>query len=162
MRATSMNCISALFSMTLSMTKKSILYWKIHRSTKWPSITVIKQQKKCDIISFEFWVWKKKWKIKIHIQKLEFKIKLISHNTCKVEYDKNVKKHFKNSRTTFFSFNMLEIDNYTIIAQFNQFFIFTQYFIYIHEQKLKNNAFEKMNKIINVNIDGIYVRKKFY
>ena len=62
----------------------------------------------------------------------------------------------------FFSFDIFEIDSDTTIAQFNQFYIFKQYFIYIYEQKLKNDAFEKMNKIIDVSIDAIYVRKNFY
>ncbi len=105
---------------------------------------------------------KKKWEIEIHIQKLEFKVELISHNTCKVKYDKNVKNFLINSRTAFFLLDMLEIDNYTIIAQFNQFFTFKKYSIYIRERKLRSDAFEKMNKVIDVSIDVIYVRKEFY
>lgn len=59
MRATSVNCISALLSMTVSTTK-SILYWRIHRSTKRSSVIAIKQKKKCDITSSKFWIWKRK------------------------------------------------------------------------------------------------------
>ena len=87
---------------------------------------------------------------------------MANHNTCTTEYDENVKKFFENSRTAFFPFNVLGIDSYMIIAQFNQFFIFKQHSIYICEQKLKSDSFEKMNKIINMNIDVIYVHKKFY
>jgi hypothetical protein len=57
---TEVTCISALLSMTLSMTKKSISYWRIHRLMKWSWVTIIKQKRKCDITSSEFWIWKRK------------------------------------------------------------------------------------------------------
>lgn len=104
----------------------------------------------------------KKKKIEIHIRRLEFKVELVSYNTCKVEYNRKVEKFFKNNRTVFSSFDMFEIDSYMTFAQFSQFFIFRQYSIYIRERGLKNDVFEKINKIIDVNINAMYVRKEFY
>ena len=33
-----------------------------------------------------------KWDIKVHVSRLEFKVQLASHNTCKAEYENKVNK----------------------------------------------------------------------
>ncbi len=104
----------------------------------------------------------KKWEVEIHVRELEFKIELISHNTCKVEYDKNVENFLINNRTTCSSLNVLKIHSYTTTAQLNQSFTLKQLSIYIRERKLRNDSFEEIDKVINVSIDAIYARQKFY
>lgn len=103
-----------------------------------------------------------KWEVEVHVRRLEFKIELASHNTCKAEYDKKVEKFLNNSRTTLSSLDMLGIDSYTTIAQSSQSLTFRQYPIYIRERKLGSGAFERVDKVIDVSIGAIYARKEFY
>jgi len=81
---------------------------------------------------------------------------------CKIKYDKKIEKFLTDSCAALFSLDVLEIDSYTTIAQSSQILTLRQLLIYICKQKLESNLFEEVNKVIDVSIDAMYARKKFY
>lgn len=58
-----------------------------------------------------------KWEIKVHVRGLCFRVELASHATCKVEYDKKVKKFLNDSRNALSSLDVLGIESYITTAQ---------------------------------------------
>ena len=102
-----------------------------------------------------------KWEVKVHVRGLEFKVKLASHETCKAEYDKNVKEFLKNSRTDLPPLDILGMDSYTTTAQPSQPLTPRQLPIYISERNLGSGSFRKVDKVINVSTGAIYTRKEF-
>ncbi len=73
-----------------------------------------------------------------------------------------MKKFLEDSHTALFSLDVLEIYSHTIIVQSSQSLTFRQCSIYIRERQLKRGSFERVDKVVDVSIDTIYARKKFY
>ncbi|KAL9606105.1 MAG: hypothetical protein Q9179_000731 [Wetmoreana sp. 5 TL-2023] len=103
-----------------------------------------------------------KWEIKVHAQKLRFKVELASHGTCKAEYDKKIEEFLKSSRTALPPLGVLGIDSYTTTAQPSQALTPRQLPIYISEQELGSGSFGRVDKVINVSTGAIFARKIFY
>ena len=102
-----------------------------------------------------------KWEVRVHVRGLEFKVELASHETCKAEYNKNVKEFLKNSRSNLPQLDILGIDSYTTTVQPSQPLTPRQLPIYISEGNLGSGSFGNVDKVIDVSTGAIHARKEF-
>ena len=103
-----------------------------------------------------------KWEVEVHVQGLSFKVELASHKTCEADYNKNVEKFLKNSRTALPLLDGLGMDSHTTTAQPSQPLTPRQLPIYIRERKLGSGSFGGVDKVMDVSTGAIYARKEFY
>ena len=102
------------------------------------------------------------WKLKIHVRGLEFKVELTSHRTCEVDYEKNVTKFLKLSRTADPPLGGLSIDSYMTEVMPSQSRTPGQRPIYIREDNLGKGAFGQVDRVVDVSTGAIYARKTFH
>ena len=102
-----------------------------------------------------------KWEVRVHVRGLEFKVELASHETCKAEYDKNVKEFLENSRMDLPPLNILGMESHITIVQPSQPLTPRQLPIYISERNLGSGSFGKVDKVVNVSTGATYARKEF-
>ena len=99
-----------------------------------------------------------KWEIKINVRGLEFKVEFASHETCEAEYDENVKKFLKYSRTADPAIDGIQLDSFMTTGSLTP----GQCPIYIHERNLGRGSFGGVDKVVNVSTGAIYACKEFY
>lgn len=100
-----------------------------------------------------------KWEVEVHVQGLEFKVELASHETCQAKYNEKVEDFLIYSRTAPPPLDGLELDSHRTTAQP---LTPRQYPIYIRERGLGRGSFGGVDKVINVSTGAIDARKEFY
>jgi hypothetical protein len=105
------------------------------------------------------------WDIEVHLPHkngLAFKVKLASHDTCKVEYLSNVNDFLTKSQTALPPLDVLGINSHTTTAQPSQPLTPRQLPVYICERKLDSGSFGGVDMVTDVSTGSIYARKQFY
>ncbi|KAL9100366.1 MAG: hypothetical protein Q9163_004248 [Psora crenata] len=100
--------------------------------------------------------------IKVHVRRLQFKVKLVSHRTCEAEYKKNVGNFLNYSRTADPLLGGLSINSYTTEVAPSQSRTPGQRPVYIHEKELGKGSFGQVDRVIDVSTGVIYAYKTFY
>ncbi|CAF9939546.1 MAG: hypothetical protein HETSPECPRED_001811 [Heterodermia speciosa] len=102
------------------------------------------------------------WKVKVHLQNLEFEVQLASHETCQTDYDENLDKFLILSRTGDPPLGGLTIDSYTTEVTPSQSRTPGQRPVYISDGSLGKGSFGTVDKVINASTGAIYARKTFH
>ncbi|KAL9124386.1 MAG: hypothetical protein Q9217_006280 [Psora testacea] len=103
-----------------------------------------------------------KWKIKVHVRGLIFKVELASHQTCEAEYEKKLTDFLKLSQTADPPLGGLNIDSYMTEVAPSQSRTPGQRPVYIHEEPLGKSSFGQVDRVIDVSTGAIYAYKTFH
>ena len=96
----------------------------------------------------------KEWNMGVHVRRLDFKVKIVSHQTCEAKYNTNLTNFLNRIRSQNADppLDGLNIAIPTIEMTFSQSHILRQHLIYVHEQILGMGASEHVNKVVDVSI----------
>ncbi len=103
---------------------------------------------------------KEEWEIEVHVQGLEFKVVLATHESCAVDYNNEVTKFLEVGRNADPPIGDMGI--YSPTEPPSRYLSPGRRPVYISEGNIGKGSFGKVDKVIDVSTGVIYARKTFF